>query len=385
MDLTGIPAIDTHAHPFPREAERITDQWLRDALSVSLRGHTSPLNASMLLCRVTIKELARLLDCAPTWSAVIDARNQAAEHNLGGYTDRLFTDAGLAALLVDHGFPAAPAIAFNDFVEYSSRPTFQGYRIERLFPGPGAGSMHGPAFPTVRRSFADLLETFEARLDAAIIDEQCKFFKTIIAYRTGLAIKPTSRGEAAAAWQAHQQTGDPYEKIVRDYLFVVAAAKARQHGVPFQVHTGHTSHANVWPNVNPILLTPILNSGLLDDVTLVLVHGGYPYCTEGGYLTSVFSNLYLDLSLMIPWASIGIKSRILQTLESAPTAKIMYGSDGIMTPELHWISAILTRRALGAALDELMATQFINVSEADEIAEAILHQTARRVYNLPAS
>src|SRR5947207_1580371 len=71
VDLTNIPAIDTRAHPFPLEAERITADRLRDALSVSLRGRTSRLNETMLLCRVTIKELARLLGCEATWEAAI--------------------------------------------------------------------------------------------------------------------------------------------------------------------------------------------------------------------------------------------------------------------------------------------------------------------------
>jgi len=383
MDLTGIPAIDTHAHPFPADAEQISAEWLRDALSVSLRGRTSPLNETMLLGRVTIKELARLLGCEPTWAAAIAARNAAAAGNLRAYTARLFADAGIETLLLDHGFPAAPAIELESFAELLPRRPYQGYRIERFFPGPGSGSMHGPADSPPTRSFDAMLEAFEARLDEAVRREGCIFFKTVMAYRTGLAIRPVSRAEAAEAWQAHRRTGDPHEKVVRDFLFAVTARKAREHGIPFQVHTGHTSHSNVWPNVNPILLTPILNSGQVDGTTIVLVHGGYPYCTEAGYLTSVYADLYLDLSLMIPWSSIGIESRILQTLEAAPTAKIMYGSDGIMTPELYWISALIARRALGAALDRLIATQFITASEADEIAHAILHRTARRVYRLP--
>jgi predicted TIM-barrel fold metal-dependent hydrolase len=210
------------------------------------------------------------------------------------------------------------------------------------------------------------------------------FYKTITAYRTGLDMRPVDRSEAAEAWVHHRQYGDASEKVIRDYLFVVASHKARQHRIPFQVHTGHTSHVNVWPQANPILLTPILNSGAVDGTTLVLVHGGYPFCTEAGYLTSVYPDIYVDLSLIIPWASVGITSRILQILEAAPTAKVMYGSDGISVPELHWIGSIVTRRAFGIALDQLIAAQFVTNSEAEEIAHDVFHRTARRVYRLPS-
>jgi uncharacterized protein len=131
------------------------------------------------------------------------------------------------------------------------------------------------------------------------------------------------------------------------------------------------------------LLTPVLNSGVVNGTTLVLVHGGYPFCTEAGYLTSVYPDVYLDLSMIIPWASIGIASRILQVFEAAPTAKVMYASDGISVPELHWIGAIIARRALGAALDQMIAAQFLTGPEAEETAHDVFYRTAQRVYRLP--
>lgn len=381
MNLDAIPLIDTHAHPFPASTERITAQQLRDGLSVALRGGASTLNDTSLLSRVTVRELGRVLGREGTLDTLVAARNDVAGGNYSAYIERLFHDAKIATLLVDHGYPTGPELAFDPFAALVPVPVFQGYRTERFFP---AGSFHGRVGAPPVAEFDAMLEEFEARLDQVVTDEGCRFYKTVIAYRTGLAIRPVDRAEAREAWNAHRAYGDGAEKVIRDYLFTVTAHKGRQHGVPFQVHTGHTSHTNVWPNVNPILLTPLLNSGALDSVTVVLVHGGYPYCTEAGYLTSVYGDLYLDLSLMIPWASIGITSRILQTLEAAPTAKVMYGSDGIATPELHWISAVVARRALGAALDHLQDASFVSPTEAEEIANDILWRTATRVYRVPA-
>jgi hypothetical protein len=60
------------------------------------------------------------------------------------------------------------------------------------------------------------------------------------------------------------------------------------------------------------------------------------------------------------------------------------GSDGIETPELHWISAILGQRALGVALDRLSAARILAGAEVEGIAQDILHRTTRRVYRLAA-
>ena len=384
MDLTRIPVIDTHAHPFSAESQRIVPDVLRDALSVSLRGVTPVINESSLLTRVTVRELARLLDCEANLEAVVAARNAAASGDYRAYIARLFADATIATLLVDHGYPASPELPFEPFAALLPRRTYQGYRIERFWPAQSFHAHDDDASGGSPSAFDAALEAYEARLDQAVQEEGCVFYKTVMAYRTGLAIRSVERAEAEAAWSTHRAYGDASEKVIRDYLFIVAAQKAREHGIPFQVHTGHTSHINLWPNANPILLTPILNSGAVDGATLVLIHGGYPFCTEAGYLTSIYPDVYVDLSLIIPWASVGIGSRILQIFEAAPTAKVMYASDGISVPELHWIGAIITRRAFGIALDQMIAAQFVTASEAEEIAHDVFYRTARRVYRLPA-
>ena len=62
--------------------------------------------------------------------------------------------------------------------------------------------------------------------------------------------------------------------------------------------------------------------------------------------------------------------------------KVMYGSDGISVPELHWIGSIITRRAFGMALDQMIAAQFVTASDAEDIAHDVFHRTAQRVYRI---
>jgi hypothetical protein len=350
---------------------------------VSLRGVTSALNETMMLSRIAIRELAKHLGCYTTFDSVVEARNARSVQDYTSYIGDLFGTETISGLLFDPGFPAAPKIDGRTFASLVPTSVWEGYRIERFFPA--SGSFHGLANLHATQSFNSALEEFEATLDLEASRPGFAFFKSIIAYRTGLSIRNVEHQEASSAWENHRVYGDTHEKPIRDYLFAVTCRKAQQHGVPLQLHTGHTSHVNTWPNVNPILLTPILNS--LPDIAktrIVLVHGGYPYCTEAGYLTSVYPNVWCDLSLMIPWASVGIARRIEETLEAAPTSKVMYGSDGINIPEMHWLGALVGRRGLARALTTMVQDGFVSVSEAHEVAADILFRTAEAVYELNA-
>ena len=78
----------------------------------------------------------------------------------------------------------------------------------------------------------------------------------------------------------------------------------------------------------------------------VLLHSSYPYTREAGYLTAVYSNVYLDFgevcvsflaTLYQPGATFkvfplvsgpGQRSIIQQVLELSPTNKIMWSSMG---------------------------------------------------------
>jgi hypothetical protein len=377
MDLNAIPVIDTHAHPFPPAQGEITWVYLRDALSESLRANTTDENDSMLLVRMLIKRLATLLDCAPDRDSVLAARNALAV-NPAAYHELLFTDANISAVLVDPGFPVQ-LIEAPDFATVIPCPVYEGYRIERFAKGP---SQEVPFDYDAYPSFADFVEAFRAQLDAEAAKPGFTFYKSIIAYRTGLRLTNPSEADALAAWKLRPEYRAPNEKLLRDFLFHETALKALEHDAAFQVHTGHTSHDQPWANANPIEMTLFLNEPQMDQVRFVLVHGGYPFNTEAGYITSAYPNVFLDLSLMIPWSSIGIARRIEQTLEFAPTSKVMYGSDGIMVPELFWLSAHNARKALGKVLDGLIEDEIVDDGEAYDIAKDVLYRTAERVYGV---
>ena len=375
MDLTKIPAFDAHCHPFRLGPSAITPLDLQQVLSGSPHGGERSDKETVLLVRMALRAMADLFGCDASWDAVIEARNASVVANPNDYVELLWRDTNIAVQLIDPGYPGEPFISQQEFAGTVPCPVYDGYRIERFF---AADSFHDPEYA----GLPDLVDAFVARLDDEAAKPETRFFKSVIAYITGLAIRPVTEAEALAAWDEHERYGDAADKVLRDYLFGITALKAAEHDVPFQVHTGHTANVQPWPGVNPMLMSPFLNMPEMIPTRFVLLHNGYPYCAEAGYLTAIFPNLMVDLSLMIPWASIGIANRIWQTLENAPTSKVMYGSDGIEMPELHWISAKIGRRALGQVLEDLKKIDAVGDDEAREIAEAIFYRNAERCYGI---
>jgi len=116
---------------------------------------------------------------------------------------------------------------------------------------------------------------------------------------------------------------------------------------------------------------------------VVLLHECYPYTRQGGYLAAVYQNAYLDLSYGIPLLSYGeMLSFTQQALGVAPSSKLMYSSDGIGVPELHWISAIDGRSVLGQALGEMVHHEETSLTEAEAAGESMLRGNAIRLYKL---
>ena len=66
----------------------------------------------------------------------------------------------------------------------------------------------------------------------------------------------------------------------------------------------------------------------------------------------------------------------------APSSKLMYSSDGIGVPELHWISAMDGRRVLGEALGEMVSHGELSLYGAEAVGENVLRANATRLYGL---
>ena len=133
---------------------------------------------------------------------------------------------------------------------------------------------------------------------------------------------------------------------------------------------------------NPILMQYILADDEVKKTKVVITHSGYPYCTETGYLCSVYPNVYCDVTQISPYFGIAFKKAIFGLLEFGPANRIMFGSDGGSIPETHWMGIWQGVKQLGVALDELVSGDWITSHEAFEFAELILYKNAKKLYKI---
>ena len=128
---------------------------------------------------------------------------------------------------------------------------------------------------------------------------------------------------------------------MRDFLVFQTLEACLRHDIPLQLHTGVGDSPIIdLRNSNPLLLINILKDEHFGKAKIVLVHAGYPYTAEAGYLANNYPNVFIDVSEMNPFASIGIEPKLLELMEMAPLTKLFYGSDGYNIPELFWFSAV---------------------------------------------
>lgn len=153
-------------------------------------------------------------------------------------------------------------------------------------------------------------------------------------------------------------------------------------GVPFQFHTGFGDADLDLRLANPLHLRPLLEDEASEGAKIVLLHAAYPFVREAGYLVSLYANVYVGLSLAIPFVHYSMASILADLLGIAPWSKVLYGSDGFTIPELYWWGATHGKEAVAAALADIVAFGSLTEEEALEAARAMLHGNARALYRL---
>jgi predicted TIM-barrel fold metal-dependent hydrolase len=118
-------------------------------------------------------------------------------------------------------------------------------------------------------------------------------------------------------------------------------------------------------------------------MSVVLLHESYPYTRQGAYMAAVYDRVYLDLSYAIPFLGYGeMESFTRAAFGVAPYGKLLYSSDGVWIPELHWASTVDGRRIIGTVLGEVVAAGDLTLAEAEVAGQAVLRGNAARLYGL---
>lgn len=372
MDLSSIPIIDHHAHPL-LQPEMTGDEasfrpWFTESTDLEIHAHHV---AHTLFYRTGLRWLAQLLNCRPTLEAVLEAR---AAQDYAAWVQRLFNDANIGLVLCDYG--------------YQGERAYNQAEMEALLPCPVKPILR---LETLAEALILQHDTFEAMLDSfATLVSQAKAegyvaLKSIIAYRSGLDIRPSSHGEAAAAFHAlkvvARQAGRVRlaSKPLCDYLVWRALEVAGDLRLPFQFHTGFGDRDADLRSANPLHLRYVIEQV---QAPIVLLHAGWPFYREAAHLAAIYGHVWLDLSLAIPFATSGIPAMLGDVLGIAPYSKLMFATDAFTMPEIFWLAARWGRWGLGRVLESFVADRFMTEAEAWMTAESILGGNARKLYRL---
>jgi uncharacterized protein len=385
LDLTDIPVVDNHVHPWRASTRRLEAEELAgsvafsDGVATSVRQPFLPADAlapSLRLFRDTnlgshylLAQLAQFLNVAQDWTAVTAARNTAAEANYAGWTTRLFQDVGLDTLCVDEG-GATPRIALDELGAIAPVRLLRVARsdnfIRDLLPD-------GDDWPTFFRRYQE-------QLDAAI-REGAIAFKSVIAYRSGLDVEPVSESAARRDFETHRSASEREQKVFRDFLLCHTLDVARERGIWLHIHAAVGDPDIVYERANPARLYPLLHSERFRTNRVVLIHGGWPWVGEAAAMVAILPNVYLDISEGALYGMPNVRQRIMEALEACPYAKILYGADGAL-PEALWIGAKRFKQVLARVLADLSDEGFCSLAQARDAARMILHDNAARMYGL---
>jgi hypothetical protein len=418
LDLSEYPVIDTHCHVFREDVGKIPtadgfaqdinfgsfypdflipsnileeykmasnerknelDQKYKITQTINeLKYHSK----HALFYRQMLHELAKFLNCSDDLETIVSVRNQKAA-NFRGYLTELFADARLEALLIDDGFSEIAVdkpLQTTEWSEFEKLVPIQVVRFSRI------ENLIKNAL-LVSTNFDDFLANYDSEMNTAIAKLNCRGFKSIVAYRTGLKIENSDESDARKDFDKYLGEKSPEVerwglKNLRDFLIWRTVEKCIEEDLPFQFHTGIGDVDTIVDQCNPICLFDFLRDKKIRPAKIILAHAGFPYVSEATNLLNILPNVYLELSVMIPFTSAGATTNLMRTLEFAPLTKVMVGSDAFNTPELYWLGAKVAKKALGRVLSELIEFGAISEDEAYKFAGLILSENTKRVYNL---
>jgi len=234
----------------------------------------------------------------------------------------------------------------------------------------------------LHETFEEMVADFAQRVSRAKRDGYVAL-KSIIAYRSGLAIVPTGKDLArnrfgdlknAAMRNRRFRLTD---KAFNDYLIWLALDVSEEQGLPLQFHTGFGDRDADLLKANPLNLRTVIE---MTHAPFVLLHAGWPYYREAAHLAAIYPHVWVDLSLAVPFATTGIPTMVRDVLGMAPFSKVMFATDAFTMPEIYWLAARWGRWGLSRVLEEMVEDGFLAVDEAFDVARQILGRNALALY-----
>lgn len=195
--------------------------------------------------------------------------------------------------------------------------------------------------------------------------------------------------DAEAIYKQYASGGVPGEeeyRLFQDYIFRYLLREAARLHLPVHIHSavGIGDYFNLSES-NIMNLEGILRDPRYSKVNFVMIHGGYPNDRQAIWLAAR-ENVFLDTSeteiLLYPSE---FKNLLKQWLETFPE-KITFGTDAfpynniLGAEESYWLGVQSSRRALAAALAEMISVGEVTEVQALQMAHGYLHDNAVGIY-----
>jgi uncharacterized protein len=377
IDLSHIPLADNHCHGiYHMQGPMDAPAWRRLFTESSDPRMRSEHVATTLFYHRLVRKMATFFGSDPTEDAVLEARRQFDDR---GLTGKLLRVAHIEVLFLDKGYPQQELVLSD--AELSS---VAGCRVAPML----RVELVMQRLIAEHKTLPAVIEALRAELND-VRGRGYVALKSIVAYRTGLDIRTWNNDDVEAAFvearrevQARGAVRLRHKPLLDTLLHVTFEEAARQE-LPVQFHTGYGDTDADMLLANPLHLRAVLEEDKYRTMPVVLLHECYPYTRQGAYLATVYENAYLDLSYGIPF--LGYNEMIEFTraaFDVAPFSKLLYSSDGVGVPELHWMSALDGRRILGQVLGECVANGDLSSAGAEAAGVAVLHDNAMKLYRL---
>jgi len=232
-------------------------------------------------------------------------------------------------------------------------------------------------------SFDDYLE-FISSLLADIRARGCACLKMNFGYWRDLEVEEVSKEEARDIFESNDTSPVRYKRL-QDYILRYLIASSAEFDLPTQIHVGGPVPQSMMIT-NPVRLDSFLLLPDIQKAKVVLLHGGYPYCREAGYMAnrSFAPNIYLDISQywqVLYSSPIGMVGILREWFEMGLAEKMLYGSDSV-TPISTYISAVHFREGLYLALKGMIDDGMISEDQALDMAQMVMRENAKKLYKL---
>ncbi len=376
LDLTSIPVVDNHCHPVLLKQQMDAVQF-RGYFSEASHPDFAEQHVSHTVYYLwMLRQMATFYGCQPIEEDILFARNRLDSNSL---IERLLRAANIDTLIFDPAYPL-PEECYSpqQLGQLGHCRAVKMLRLETLMQ----------RLILSYTDFDEVVEHYEMELTNVRERGYCAL-KSIVAYRTGLNVATWSKDEAAASFVEASAEGKLHgtlriaHKPLIDYLLHIAFQHAAEQELPVQFHTGYGDNDTDMRLGNPLHLRSILERGDYQNMPVVLLHESYPYTQLAAYLAAVYPNAYLDLSYTIPFVDrLEMVAFTRQALSVAPVSKLMYSTDGINVPEMHWAGALRGRSVIAQVLSEMIDANEIDEDQAYHLAQQVLHDTAYTVYKL---